>query len=40
MDSEDEWDEEIDFGWEAEYDDEDYVLNTKVLDGGADSVYQ
>ena len=24
MDSEDEWDEEIDFGWEAEYDDEDY----------------
>ena len=37
MDSEDEWDEEIDFGWEAEYDDEDYVFTTKVLDGGADS---
>ena len=37
MDSEDDWDEEIDFGWEAEYDDEDYVFTTKVLDGGADS---
>lgn len=37
MDSEDEWEEEIDFGWESEYDDEDYVFTTKVLDGGADS---
>lgn len=37
MDSQDEWEEEIDFGWEAEYDDEDYVFTTKVLDGGADN---
>ena len=31
-------DEFLDFGWEAEYDDEEFIFTSTVLDGGADGV--
>ena len=37
-DEEDDWDDEMEFGWEAEYDDEAFFFTNTVLEGGADSV--
>jgi hypothetical protein len=37
-DEEDDWDDEMEFGWEAEYDDEAFFFTNAVLEGGADSV--
>lgn len=38
MDQEDEWEDELDFGWESDYDDQDYLFTTSILDGGADEI--
>lgn len=38
MDHEDEWEDELDFGWESDYDDQDYLFTTSILDGGADEI--
>ena len=38
MDKEDEWEDELDFGWESDYDDQDYLFTTSILDGGADEI--
>jgi len=35
---EEDWDDEMEFGWEAEYDDEAFFFTNAVLEGGADSV--
>ena len=37
-DEEDDWDDDMEFGWEAEYDDEAFFFTNAVLEGGADSV--
>jgi len=37
-DEEDDWGDEMEFGWEAEYDDEAFFFTNTVLEGGADSV--
>ena len=37
-DEEDDWDDDMAFGWEAEYDDEAFFFTNAVLEGGADSV--
>tara|TARA_B100001121_G_scaffold55507_1_gene49044 strand:- start:2694 stop:3893 length:1200 start_codon:yes stop_codon:yes gene_type:complete len=38
MDQEDEWEDELDFGWESDYDDQDYLFTTSILDGDADEI--
>ena len=38
LDQEDEWEDELDFGWESDYDDQDYLFTTSILDGGADEI--
>jgi chromatin segregation and condensation protein Rec8/ScpA/Scc1 (kleisin family) len=38
MDQEDEWEDEIDFGWESDYDDQDFLFTTSILDGQADDI--
>ena len=40
QDSEDEWDANFDFGWEAEYDDHEFHFTNTVLQGGADDVLE
>ncbi len=37
-DEEDDWGDDMEFGWEAEYDDEAFFFTNAVLEGGADSV--
>jgi chromatin segregation and condensation protein Rec8/ScpA/Scc1 (kleisin family) len=37
-DEEDDWGDEMEFGWEADYDDEAFFFTNTVLEGGADSV--
>jgi len=37
-DEEDDWGDEMEFGWETEYDDEAFFFTNTVLEGGADSV--
>jgi len=37
-DEEDEWDEGFDFGWESEYDDEDFIFTNSILQGDADEI--
>lgn len=38
MDNEDDWEDEIDFGWESDYDDQDYLFTTSILDGEVDDI--
>ena len=38
MDEEEDWEEEIDFGWESDYDDQDYLFTTSILDGEIDEI--
>ena len=38
LDQEDEWEDELDFGWESDYDDQDYLFTTSILDGDADEI--
>ena len=38
MDQEDDWEDEIDFGWESDYDDQDYLFTTSILDGQVDDI--
>ena len=38
MDQEDEWEDEIDFGWESDYDDQDYLFTTSILEGQVDDI--
>lgn len=40
QDSEDEWDANFDFGWEAEYDDHEFHFTNTVLQGDADDVLE
>lgn len=35
---EDEWETDIDFGWESEYDDQAYLFTQSILDGAADKI--
>ena len=37
-DEEEEWDEGFDFGWESEYDDEDFIFTNSILQGDADEI--
>ena len=30
MDQEEEWEDEIDFGWESDYDDQDFLFTTSI----------
>ena len=38
MDQEEEWEDEIDFGWESDYDDQDFLFTTSILEGQADEI--
>jgi len=38
LDSEEDWDEGIDFGWESDYDDESFLFTNSVLHGDADDI--
>mgnify|MGYP001158693439 FL=1 len=38
MDHEDEWEEEMHFGWESDYDDQDYAFTASILEGDADHI--
>lgn len=38
MDYEDEWEDELDFGWESDYDDQDYLFTASILHGEADEI--
>ena len=38
MDQEEEWEDEIDFGWEADYDDQDFLFTSSILEGQADEI--
>lgn len=38
MDHDDEWEDELDFGWESDYDDQDYLFTASILDGEADQI--
>ena len=38
MDQDDDWEDEIDFGWESDYDDQDYLFTTSILDGQVDDI--
>lgn len=38
MDEEEDWEEEIDFGWESDYDDQDYLFTASILDGEIDEI--
>ena len=40
QDMEDEWDMDFEFGWEAEYDDQEFHFTNTVLQGGADDVLE
>ena len=40
QDMEDEWDLDFEFGWEAEYDDQEFHFTNTVLQGGADDVLE
>tara|TARA_B100000767_G_C19772661_1_gene540888 strand:- start:2105 stop:3277 length:1173 start_codon:yes stop_codon:yes gene_type:complete len=33
MDQEDDWEDDVDFGWESDYDDQDYLFTTSILEG-------
>jgi hypothetical protein len=37
-DEEEEWDEGFDFGWESEYDEEDFIFTNSILQGTADEI--
>ena len=38
MDQEDDWEDEIDFGWESDYDDQDYLFTTSILEGDVEQL--
>ena len=38
MDQEEDWEDEIDFGWESDYDDQDFLFTTSILEGQADEI--
>ena len=38
MDQEDDWEDEIDFGWESDYDDQDYFFTTSILEGDVEQL--
>ena len=38
MDQEEEWEDEIDFSWESDYDDQDFLFTTSILEGQADEI--
>ena len=38
MDQEEEWEDEIDFGWESDYDDQDFLFTTSILEGQVDDI--
>ena len=38
MDHEDDWEDEIDFGWESDYDDQDYLFTTSILEGDVEQL--
>ena len=38
MDQEEDWEDEIDFGWESDYDDQDYLFTTSILEGQVDDI--
>ncbi len=38
MDQDDDWEDDLDFGWESDYDDEDFLFTTSILDGMADDI--
>ncbi|MDG1549622.1 MAG: hypothetical protein P8Q94_06200 [Candidatus Poseidoniaceae archaeon] len=33
MDQEEDWEDDVDFGWESDYDDQDYLFTTSILEG-------
>ena len=38
MDQEDDWEDDIDFGWESDYDDQDYLFTTSILEGDVEQL--
>ena len=38
MDQEEEWEDEIDFGWESDYDDQEFLFTTSILEGQVDDI--
>ena len=38
MGQEDDWEDEIDFGWESDYDDQDYLFTTSILEGDVEQL--
>ena len=38
MDQEEDWEDEIDFGWESDYDDQDYLFTTSILEGDVEQL--
>ena len=38
MDEEEDWEDEIDFGWESDYDNQDYLFTASILDGEIDEI--
>ena len=38
MDQEDDWEDEIDFGWESDYDDQDYLFTTSIQEGDVEQL--
>mgnify|MGYP001480792809 FL=1 len=38
MDQEDDWEDEMDFGWESDYDDQDYLFTTSILEGDVEQL--
>ena len=38
LDQEDDWEDEVNFGWESDYDDRDYLFTASILDGDVDEI--
>ena len=38
LDQEDDWEDEVNFGWESDYDDQDYLFTASILDGDVDEI--
>ncbi len=38
LDQEDDWEDEVYFGWESDYDDQDYLFTASILDGDVDEI--